>query len=106
VNGIDSVVPVDNQDNINVFQLDQESENGQQQQQPMVNGNGLAADQQGSEGGSPLAPGVPGGLIEREDVDEDDGLIDLDVANLPLPAVNGNGNVNGNGTHNGVLQLG
>jgi hypothetical protein len=58
VNGIDSVVPVDNQDNINVFQLDQESENGQQQQQPMVNGNGLAADQQGSEGGSPLAPSV------------------------------------------------
>jgi hypothetical protein len=38
-------------------------------------------------------------------VDEDDGLIDLDVANLPLPAVNGNGNVNGNGTHNGLLQL-
>jgi hypothetical protein len=104
VNGIDSVVPADNQDNINVLQLDQESENGQQQQQPMVNGNGLAADQQGSEGGSPLAPGVPGGLIEREDVDEDDGLIDLDVANLPLPAINGIGNVNGNGNHiNGTL---
>jgi hypothetical protein len=85
VNGISPVVPVDNQDNISVFQLDQESENSQQQQQPMVNGNGLVANQQESEGGSPLAPGVAGGFGEQENAVEDDGLIDLDVANLPLP---------------------
>ena len=73
----------------------------------MVNGNSPVANQQESEGGSPLSPGAAGGFGEQEDADEDDGLINLDVANLPLPVINGNGNVNGNGNgiHNGLLQL-
>jgi hypothetical protein len=108
VNGIGPVVAVDNQDNISVFQLDQEPENGQQQQPSMVNGNGPVMNQQEPEGGSPSALGTGGiGAQQGRNEDEDDGLIDLDVANLPLPTINGNGNgnINGNGTHNGLPRL-
>lgn len=100
VNGIGPVVPVDNQDNISVLQLDQESDIGQQQQQqPMVNGNGPFVNQQEFDGGSPLAPSAAVGIDDQQEQENDGGMIDLDLANLPLPTINGNG------THNGLLQL-